>query len=286
MSTSAVSNVSLSTLNWAMGHRLSLTSATPVTTSNVTGATTIYLTPFMSGAITLFYAGVWNSYTTAEINIALGTLSNASNYDVFAYYTGTAVALEFSAVWTNSTTRADAITRLNGIYVKSSDHTRLYVGTFHTTATTTTEDSFTNRYLWNMYNRVPKIMRVTESTATWTYAIATWRNANGNTANSFNYVAGDVTRLKAQTSVGALQSSFNVGATGIGIDTATTNSANIFAGLGIASGIVQNASAYDDYPAIGSHTINWIELAASGVTVTFYGNEVYVQSGMIGEILG
>jgi hypothetical protein len=283
MSLSAISHQNLpAAVPTSPGLRLSLTTGTPVTTSDVTGATTLYLTPYTSGSIIIYNGANWVSYLTPEVSLALGTLTNNTNYDVFASYSGS-VGLSLVA-WTNSTTRATALVRQDGMYVKSGATSQLYVGTIRTTSTTTTEDSFLNRYVWNMYNRVPKIMRVTESTATWTYATNAYRSANGNAANAFSYVAGDVSRLFAHTSVMANASATGA-ATGIGIDSTTSNSASTFVGAPGGAAYYESAT-YNDYPAIGSHTINWIESATSGSSVLFYGNETFGVSGMHGEILG
>src|SRR5690349_2342000 len=59
--------------------RLTLTSGTPVTTSNVTGATTIYLTPYLGNQIWLYSGSVWVSYSLSEISLALGTLVSGKN---------------------------------------------------------------------------------------------------------------------------------------------------------------------------------------------------------------
>jgi hypothetical protein len=137
------------------GGRLTLTSGTPVTTSDVTGATSIYYTPYVSNVITLWDGYRWRPIEFSEYTLALGTLTSGKPYDVFAYLSSGVLALEMLA-WTNDTTRATAITIQDGRYCKSGDKTRLYLGTFYTTATTTTEDSQANRYLWNMYNRAAK----------------------------------------------------------------------------------------------------------------------------------
>lgn len=137
------------------GGRLTLTSGTPVTTSDVTGATSIYYTPYVSNVISLWTGARWQPIEFSEYTLALGTLTSGKPYDVFAYLSSGVLALEMLA-WTNDTTRATAITIQDGRYCKSGDKTRLYLGTFYTTATTTTEDSQANRYLWNMYNRAAK----------------------------------------------------------------------------------------------------------------------------------
>jgi hypothetical protein len=136
------------------GGRLTLTSGTPVTTSDVTGATSIYYTPYVSNVISLWTGARWQPIEFSEYTLALGTLTSGKPYDVFAYLSSGVLALEMLA-WTNDTTRATAITIQDGRYCKSGDKTRLYLGTFYTTATTTTEDSAANRYLWNAYNRAP-----------------------------------------------------------------------------------------------------------------------------------
>jgi hypothetical protein len=138
--------------------RLTLTTAVPVTTSDVTGATTIYCTPFNGNSIALYDGTNWNLRQSAEFSIALGTLTSGKPYDVFCYDNSGTPTLELLA-WTNDTTRATALTRQDGILCKSGALTRRYLGSFYTTSTTTTEDSFVKRYLFNYYNRVEKPLR-------------------------------------------------------------------------------------------------------------------------------
>ena len=61
--------------------RLTLTSGTPVTTADVTAATTLYLTPFNGNRISLYDGSTWNRRVLNEISIKLsdtqtGTLNN------------------------------------------------------------------------------------------------------------------------------------------------------------------------------------------------------------------
>jgi len=162
------------------GGRLTLTSGTPVTTSDVTGATSIYYTPYVSNVITLWDGYRWRPIEFSEYTLALGTLTSGKPYDVFAYLSSGVLALEMLA-WTNDTTRATAITIQDGRYCKSGDKTRLCLGTFYTTATTTTEDSAANRYLFNAYNRVDKAC-VSAQGSSHTNGTATarqWNNGSG-----------------------------------------------------------------------------------------------------------
>lgn len=110
--------------------RLSLTSATPITTTDVTNASTIYAVPYNGNTISLYDGANWVSYDSAEFNLSLGTLTNAKLYDVFCYANSGVPTLEF-LVWTNSTTRATALTYQNGVFVKTGATTRRYLGTFY-----------------------------------------------------------------------------------------------------------------------------------------------------------
>lgn len=175
------------------GGRLTLTSGTPVTTSDVTGATTIYYTPYQHNVITLWDGTEWSPVIFAETSLALGTLTSGRPYDVFGFLSGGALSLELLA-WTNDTTRATAVTLQDGRYCKSGDKTRLLLGTFYTTSTTTTEDSAVNRYLNNAYNRVERNLftcpgYVNDNAVTsYTTTSTTWVAANGGTNAQVNYV--------------------------------------------------------------------------------------------------
>ena len=153
------------------GFRLTLTTGVPVTTTDVTGAGTLYLTPAMSGSgqIGLYINGAWQLVTSAQVSLSL-TLTSGKNYDVFAYYSsGGVLTLVLSNQWTNDTTRADALATQDGAQVLSSDHTRRWLGTLRASGTNTTEDSVAKRFLWNAYNQRSRTMKVTESTDSWTY---------------------------------------------------------------------------------------------------------------------
>lgn len=159
------------------GGRLTLTSGTPVTTTDVTGASSIYYAPWVTDVISLWDANWWRPISFTQTTLALGTLSSGAVYDVFAYLSGGALALE-SLAWANSTTRATAVTIQDGRYCKSGDKTRLLLGTFLTTSTTTTEDSQTKRFLINVYNAVPRRLFKASATSSWTYSGTTKRYAD------------------------------------------------------------------------------------------------------------
>ncbi len=276
------------------GLRLTLTTAIPVTTSNVTAAGTIYFTPFKSGAIALYDGTTWIMRTTAEISLAL-TMTSGKNYDVFAYWNGSAVVLELSAAWTTDTSRADAIARQDGVYVKSGTTTRRLVGTIRASAANVTEDSTSKRYVWNMANPVERSLVAVDTTASWTYVSpnGTWRQARSTSTNKVEVVCGEPLPIEIAIQVIAACSnaSYAYAAVGVGVDSTTVNSAQLSAG-GIpvddayGSASVGTAMAqYRGYVSAGYHALNWIESGNNTYTYTFIGqggSGNVANGGMIG----
>lgn len=264
--------------------RLTLTTAVPVTTGDVTSATTMYFTPYGGDRISLYDGTRWKAYKFTEISLALGTLTAAKPYDVFIYDNSGTLTLEF-LVWTNATTRATALVLQNGVYVKSGATTRRYLGTFYTASTTTTEDSATKRYLYNYYNRVTKLMVVNDTANSWTYTTATWRQANANTANKVEFVIGvDEEPAEASVAVTVVNATVVNGAVGIGLDTTTDgNFAQIKAGFLASYVHIQARGSL--YTGIGYHYLSWNEYSDALGATTWYGDNGSVEaSGMLAFI--
>lgn len=343
------------------GFRLTLTAATPVTTTDVTGATTVYMSPCVSDMLILWDGTRWVVVQLPEFGIALGTLTSGKPYDVFAFTNsdtpsstntttdivtfGSATGWQTGAVvypqttgggltagtayywnaassttgsfhttlanalagtskvdlnasitslitgyslellvWTNDTTRATSVTVQDGRYCKNGNKKRLYVGTFYTTATTTTEDSLTKRLLWNMYNRRLRPMLVQEATNSWTYTSAAWRSANNSTANRLQFMSGlpeDVVTAKVNVMgyapTGVAQSA------SIGLDKTNGTDAQTIGYLSTCD----NACALAEYAGFltGFHYLQWVEYTSAG-TATWLGDGgvAYVQSAITGEI--
>ena len=220
--------------------RLTLTSLLPVTTANVTGATNIYFTPYKGNRIALYDGTRWRLYTFTEKTLALGTITSGLPYDVYIYDNAGTLTLELLA-WTNGTTRATALVLQDGVYCKTGALTRRYLGTFYTTSTTTTEDSDSKRFLWNYYNRVPRNLKSVETTNTWTYTLATWRQSNNVTTTGVTRVecvigvAEDEVRAEAHNAY-ITNTSAVILSNGIGIDITTVNSAQVYGGAVAAGG--------------------------------------------------
>ena len=168
------------------GGRLTLETGVPVSTTDQTAKTSIYYTPYVHNIVNLWDGSNWTPTTFTEKTLALGTLTSGLPYDVFGYLSAGQLVLE-SLAWTNGTTRATAVTLQDGRYCKSGDKTRLLLGTFYTTATTTTEDSLANAFLWNAYNQVPRPIR--KYTAGGAYSGAE-RDYNADTSSQLSMVLG------------------------------------------------------------------------------------------------
>jgi hypothetical protein len=269
--------------------RLTLTTGTPITSGDVSGATSIYYTPFLGNQIALYDGTVWITRTFTEITVSLAATTASTPYDIFVYDSAGTVTAE-KVAWTNTTTRATALTTQNGVYVKSGTTTKRYVGTVFINASGgQSDDTAAKRYVYNAANGVPRAIGVTDATNSWAYSTATLRQANASTANQIAVMQGlaerpiDV-RLVAHMSnsggtvpaIGAIgEDSTSAAATGSLIGWTTTGS---------AATIGQVVAALSKVPAVGLHTYAWLEYAAATGTTTWYGDNggVLLQSGMVG----
>lgn len=269
--------------------RLTLTSGTPVTAGDVTGAGTIYLTPYKGNQIWLYDGSAqWNLFNLTEISLAL-TLTNGKPYDVFCYDNAGTPTLEV-LVWTNDTTRATALTTQNGIYVKSGATTRRYVGTIYASGANTTEDSLAKRYVWNMYNRVARAMRVKDTTDSWSYSTQTYRQANASTANQLDMVRGldeDYATATVTGGVSTDQVSARAVYVGVGLDSTTTLASDCINGIQQVTNtaIISLVAKYAGLPGVGRHFLTRLEAGGGADTQTWFGDNggSFVNSGIVGE---
>lgn len=271
--------------------RLTATSGTPVTTGDVSAATSIYFTPFEGNQIDLYDGTRWNRRSFSEITISLSGLTASKPYDVFAYDSSGAVTIE-TLVWTSATARATNLTTQNGRYVKSGDATRLYLGTFYVNSSGgQTDDTAKKRNIWNCYHRRRRPIAVTEATATWTYTTATIRQANGSTANQAEVTVGLAESVVDLTLLAQVRNT-NTGVSvfvGIGHDSTTAKISGSLATI-ITTYVVDVYHVLTTravhQPAVGRHTYAWLEYSAATGTSTWAGqlDPSLQQSGMTGFV--
>lgn len=250
--------------------RLTLTSGSPVTVANVTGATTLYCSPYKGRRIGLYDGTNWVLRSSAEFSLALGTLTASLPYDVFCYDNAGTPTLEFTA-WTNATTRATALAYQDGVLVKSGAVTRRYLGTFYTANTTTTEDSLSKRYLYNYYNRVIR-NTMTQFTADRTSAGATYVEANSEIrAQLVVGVAEDPSFASLSGSADFVPDTTPVGQVGIAFDSTSAVEAGLEATASAQGFDLIAISGYKSAPlAVGFHYITVLG-RSTGTSVIFCG---------------
>jgi hypothetical protein len=254
--------------------RLTLESGVPVSTTDQTAKTNLYYTPYIGDRIALYNGATWDLIAFAELSIAIPA-TTSQIYDVFIYNNSGTATLELLA-WTNDTTRATAIVRQNGILCKTGVLTRRYVGSIRTTASSgQTEDSIVKRYLWNYYHRVPRILRRLETTDSWSYNTATWRQAHGDAANQLDVVIG-VAEVAIEVKARVLANLVSVSSqaqVSIGEDSTNTPAEEsiIDIGLGVGTGFFATieASLYK-YPAVGRHIYVWLEKGQGTLATSWY----------------
>lgn len=281
-------NVVLLNSNLPCQFRLTLTTAVPEGTVEVTGVATLYWSPYKGNSVALYDGSTWVLRTSAELSITNAGLSASKVYDVFVYDSSGTPTLELLA-WTNDTARATALTRQDGVLVKTGATTRRYVGTIRTSAATTFYDALDHRWVWNYYNRLARPMRVLEATGTWNYTTATIRQANASVLNQLDFVIGvaeDV--VSAQVMVGAQNTNVGVQmSVGIGLDSTSAFATGCLVYDSFSNVVntpIPLSSSIKLYPAIGRHFLSWNEFSAATGTTTWRSVINSGQSGIHGEI--
>lgn len=286
---------------------LTLTSGVPFTKDDVTAATTIYFTPYNGNQVGLYVSSVWTLRTFAELSIAVPA-TTSTGYDLFVYDNAGVAALE-AVAWSNSAagtsarfgsgTYATDLPKQDGVKVKSTngtviDATRRYIGSCRTTAVSgQTEDSFNKRLLFNENHRKRRPMRKTDSTDTWTYTTATWRQFNGAAANQVEFVIGSP-EVEVDLRAVALFDNSGGGshaAVGIGLDTTTAPTTGCLGMKAYSTATGTQTPAWASLtvaPAFGFHYAAPLENSLTATsTTTWYGDNgapTIYQSGISGSV--
>lgn len=251
--------------------RLTLTSGVPITTADVTAATTVY---FTAGTMTLWNGSAWQQFVNSQLSVAVPATTNTM-YDAYACYNAGTPNLQLVA-WAGLTTQPTRGTQ-NGFDTKNADATCLYVGVFKTTGVSgQTEDSLANRFLANHFNKVKKPMKREETAASWTYSTAVWRQANANTANQLNFVIESTSSYFYAANKSSFANSITAAVhISLGLDSTSTPTTDTFK-VGTTSSSVD--ANYYFYPGSGYHFISAEEYVTSG-TATFNGAVLAGTSG-------
>ena len=177
--------------------RLTLETGVPVSTSDQGAKTTLYYTPYIGETIALYDgSSAWTLITFAELSLDASGYDADSNYDIFCYNNSGTATLE-GVKWTDAATRATALTRQDGVLVKTGATTRRFIGTVRTLSDTKLYDQENARLIWNMYNRVPRRLFVVNTTGHYyNGSPRLWNNSAAN--NSLYFVIGQAQTIMAQ----------------------------------------------------------------------------------------
>lgn len=178
-------------LNSVQDFRLTGSSGNPVSGDLGGTFSTLYCTPYVGNRIALYDgSSTWEVFTSAEFSIALPTPGTNSLYDVFVYDNSGTPTLEL-LVWTSAgegtSARATALTYQDGVYVKTGDTTRRYLGTIYVDTAGNSQFDLDNKYLWNYYNRI-ELTLIDSQSLTHTYTSGTVRRWGGGAGT----VSGDM----------------------------------------------------------------------------------------------
>ena len=266
------------------GGRLTLSTGIPVSIADVSSSGNVYFTPYISSRIALYSAGYgWRLYEFSELTLSLAAVAADKNVDIWIYDAAGTLTLAYTE-WSNNTLRATALSRQNGVLVKSNAPAYRYLGTVRTIAGGgATCDTVLKRFVWNFYNRIERQLVVTDDTDSWTYNTATtWRSLNNSSANQVAFVIGvDETLVRLSVQVLAMNSNNNAVAIGICLDNNNANNAKIVRGARLMDpNLAWYGSDYCDRPGLGYHYLQLTEYCG-GATMTCYGDKGSAQGGLL-----
>lgn len=200
-------------------------------------------------------------------------------------------------------TRNTSLTRLNGVLVSSSNNTRRYLGTVKISGNTgRSADTKQQRFLYNYYNQVKRLLTAYESTEGWDYVGDVWRPYNGLGTNRVEIVIGQQEQVIKLDVCGMSRStSGGYGLAAVSIDSLTTIASDDFGRMYLASqpnlssiqqgvigvyGFLPGYGTYEDATAIGYHYFGAMEKNNGNISTNFrsYFDQLR-NAGIAGEVM-
>lgn len=287
--------------------RLTLTSGTPVLTSDVTAATAVIYALYNGNKCPI--AGVMTTFAELSQNLSDNTKQPAAigasvNFDAFVWNDGGTVRLclvswTAGAVGGNDTARGTGansceLQRANGIWTNKNALTNgpganagTYVGTGRSNSASKVDfilggtgvagGESTILGLWNCYNRVLVPLINYDTTDSWNYTVATWRIRNNNNNNKISLVVGmSEDELAAYLGTHSSNASSCGRIVGIGL-----NSVTAYAGFNSNVGSLWfNANVHQPHSArfakiapLGFNYLAPLEYSEALGTTTWYGDD-------------
>jgi hypothetical protein len=291
--------------------RLTLTTLKPVMDADATAQTTVYYTPFVGNNLPIYNGSIFVDYAFSQLSLALNTTDNTNGniYDIFAWNDAGTLRIGTGPAWTTATagsgargtgagttelavtnglyTNANSITLRNGgtSYAGIAANRATFLGSVYMTANGQTAMAFrpnaaaggTNNILGldNAYNRVMYRAQCRDSTASWTYASATWRAANNNNSNRIT-VLDCLGRTRVETCYSQYAASAILdAAAAIGVNQNSNSATPVLSSFIIcprANNGAQATSGEQWAPILGLSYYQAMEQVGSAVTYSFSGS--------------
>ena len=283
--------------------RLTLTSNTPVLSSSVPGATTVYLTPYNGNTIPIWNGSEFSGRAFSELSQATtdttkspAAVGASLNYDVFVWDDGGTLRATRGPAWSSDTARGTGagtteLTRVQGLLVNAVDITNgpaagygTYVGTIRSNASSTIDFILGGSasggtagvlHVWNNFNREEVVANTVDSAAAYTYTSNTIRQARASDGMQVSFVVGG--NDGSVSAIYASQCALSGSAVGIyvkwgiGFDSVTAffGNNNIYQ----AEAAVVTGSSYPVvkkvFPGLGSHYLAALE-ASNGTNASSF----------------
>jgi hypothetical protein len=300
--------------------RPTLTSGTPVMTSSVAGATTVYYAfngggnqcPVWNGSTFVMKRYTELSQTTTDTTKSPAAVAANKNYDLFV---SGAFGLSRGPTWDSGAVAGSDNVRgtgagstelvwVNGIAVNKYDITNgpaagfgTYVGTIRSNSSSTIDFIYgavgaggvaAVFNVWSAYNRVEVSTLIGDSTTTWTYAVASvWRAANASSAMRVGGVRGlNVDFVDCAYDVNCTPGSGVVAASALALNSTTVPVGSWLLSYAAASGVgTPQTSKFKGLAGLGVWYVQAIEVNGSTTLSTWSGKNSsggidYSQSGI------
>lgn len=250
--------------------RLTLETGVAISSTDQDAKATVYLTKFQGDQIAVYDgSSAWTTLTLgSDLSITLSTLSASLPHDIFIYNNTGSLAIEGLA-WTNTTTRATALTTQNGVLVKSGATTRRYLGTIYLNSSKQCYDAKLHRWVWNYYNRADRLLYKDVDTAH-TYTSVTYRYYNNDSTQLVDAVIGvaeDIISFSIGGQWSAITTGTDTGYAAIGVDGTTTRLSPLASSSINGRDVVP---VFSSAHGVGYHTFTILEAASNSVDFSNY----------------
>jgi len=257
--------------------------------------TAVNFAPVGGDLIALYTGSAWVLRSASGVSYTLAGHTAGTPFDVFASWSGSVVVLE-AVNWTSATVRAVALAKQNGVWVKSGDATRRYLGSVRPRSATTYRVQRFNAVstgsvgidYFNENLRKQTAIQLTDTVANQAYSTATWRQWAASANAQIDTIAGlpgDPVSITAMASANTSNTTTTISfpLIGIGVNNATPVGARTMEGISRIASAPFDMSTISAAIAVNSTlgvTAYWWLQYGSG-NVEFFGINGPAQSGMM-----